>query len=71
MLPASVVRDRNRGAMSVTNDAEGVTAEVAGQYPGKRIVYLDSMDQWDELCHDGGRFLGFKPYGKRKEKHQW
>ncbi len=56
--------DLNRGGKSVTNDAEQVTAEVAHNFPGRRIFYRDSEGQWDELIHDRGKFTGFaKGYG--------
>lgn len=52
----SVERDRvfvvdlNLGNLSVTNDAEAVWKTIQQVYPGKRLVYRDSMDQWDEIC---------------------
>ena len=52
------------GDVSVTNDAEAVVAEVNSRYPGYRIVYRDTMFNWDELVHDNGRFTGFAPYRK-------
>lgn len=52
--------DRN-GPLSVTNDAEGVCAELALHYMGSRIFYRDSDGNWDELVHDCGAFTGFKP----------
>jgi len=35
--------------------------ELAANYPGFRIIYRDSMGNWDELCHDGALFTGFAP----------
>jgi hypothetical protein len=52
----------NDGPMSVTNDAEAVVAFVNALHPEKRIVYRDTMGQWDELLHTNGRFDGFAPY---------
>jgi len=52
--------DLNRGS-SVTNDAERVVAELNDRFPGFRIIYRDSMGNWDELKHDNGKFTGFKP----------
>jgi hypothetical protein len=54
--------DENDGALSVTNDAENVVRELNGAYPGKRIIYRDSMLQWDELIHRDGEFVDFAPY---------
>lgn len=53
--------DRNIG-MSVTNDAENVVAEVVNEYGDKRVIYRDSMGNWDELEHTRGTFDGFAPY---------
>lgn len=49
---------------SVTNDAELVVAELAqaGKLPaGRRLFYIDSEGDKDELLHQAGRFLGFAP----------
>ena len=54
------IEDQN-GALSVTNDAEAVCAALYSIYGHARIVYRDSMRNWDELRHDSGRFLGFAP----------
>jgi hypothetical protein len=55
--------DENRGGTSVTNDAEAVVAEVLEQYdPTCRIVYRDTMGNWDELAHDGESFIDFLPW---------
>lgn len=47
------------GTMSVTNNAEAVVQEVLATYPGRRIGYVDSSGQLDELVHDGGKFVRF------------
>ena len=49
------------GPLSVTNDAERVCVEVNRLFPGRRIIYQDTMGKWDELVHQGGRFTGFAP----------
>ena len=54
-----LIEDLN-GPMSVTNDAENVVADLlAAGHSNYRIVYRDSMGQWDELLHNGFRFIGF------------
>lgn len=53
--------DLDRGARSVTNDADRVVARILADYPGYRIIYRDSLGNWDELKHDGARFTGFAP----------
>lgn len=49
------------GTMSVTNDAENVTENVAISFGNRRIFYRDTDGNWDELVHDNGRFLRFAP----------
>lgn len=47
---------------TVTNDAEAVVAELhkLGKLGPRRLFYLDSDGNRDEIRHDGaGRFLGF------------
>lgn len=52
--------DQDKGR-SVTNDAAGVVAELHAQFGDARIIYRDTMGRWDELLHDGARFLDFAP----------
>lgn len=54
----------NDVGMSITNDAEAVVEDVLAKYPYHRIIYRDTMGQWDELLHWNGKFAGFKPYSK-------
>lgn len=49
------------GCMSVTNDAERVCREMNERHPGYRIVYRDTIGRWDELVHENGRFINYKP----------
>jgi hypothetical protein len=61
-----VVRDLDDGGPSVTNAAEYVVERLSatfGGLAGKRIVYRDSDGRWDELVHDGRRFVGFGSFG--------
>lgn len=49
---------------TVTNDAENVVADlvVAGELPpGRRLFYIDSEGQVDELLVAEGQFAGFAP----------
>ena len=56
------IRDLDRlGTMSVTNDAERVVAELNTLHRGHRIIYQDSMKNWDELLHADGKFIGYRP----------
>jgi hypothetical protein len=50
--------DLDRGGRSVTNDADAVWVEVQAKYPGRRLVYRDSMGHWDEIL--SGTY--FRPY---------
>lgn len=55
--------DLNLGNKSVTNDAESVVEDLIRKYGSdKEIVYRDSQNHWDVLCHDGNEFIGFAPY---------
>ena len=56
------------GPMSVTNDAEAVVKFINDMYPGRRIIYCDTMGNWDELLHDNGRFTDFAPYRENSER---
>ncbi len=48
---------------SLTNDADAVVAwlAAAGHLEGRHVLYLDTELHWDELLHDGRRFIGFAP----------
>ena len=59
--PVIFIEDLN-GPMSVTNDAEAVVKDLINLgYGDYHILYKDSMGQWDELLHNGFRFIGFGP----------
>ena len=55
--------DLDLGNMSVTNDAERVYECVQRDYPGKRVIYLDSMGKWDEICLNSSGYAIFVTYG--------
>lgn len=54
--------DLDNGSMSVTNDAENVVAYLYERFGDRRFIYCDTMKRWDELVHDHGKFLNFKPF---------
>lgn len=54
------IQDLNLGNMSVTNDAEAVVAEIVAKHGNKRITYIDSDGNQDELAHVNGFFKGFR-----------
>lgn len=56
-----ILDDNKPGHSSVTNDAENVCRDVVARHGNHRIIYRDTMGRWDELAHDAGRFIGFKP----------
>ena len=53
------IDDDDDGAISITNDAEAVVAEVHADFPGRRIFYRDTDGNIDELDHVDGVFRGF------------
>jgi hypothetical protein len=46
---------------TITNDAEAVVADVAGELNGRRLFYVDTEGRVDELLVAGGKFAGFAP----------
>jgi hypothetical protein len=58
---ALFIKDDDLGGPSLTNDAEQVTRKLLKERGNKRIVYRDSMGNWDELVHDGNEFIYFSP----------
>ena len=55
--------DLNLGNKSVTNDIENVLADIkqTNDLRGVTITYLDSMKDVDEIVHDNGHFIAFRP----------
>lgn len=54
--------DNDDGAMTITNDAEGVVKflfDNALLKNGQRLIYRDTEGVWDELNHKEGKFVGF------------
>lgn len=51
----------NGGMVSVTNDAEAVVKELAPMlHSYRRLLYIDSEGQTDEIVHEFGEFVGFR-----------
>ena len=44
---------------TVTNAAEEVVKELAEYLNGRRLLYIDSENQKDELLHKDNKFIGF------------
>lgn len=56
--------------MSVTNDVHRVLKDVfdrRGYSIKKRVIYRDSRMIWDEIVHEGGRFLHFAHLGVKED----
>jgi UDP-2,3-diacylglucosamine pyrophosphatase LpxH len=51
-------------ALSITNDAEEVIAELRPLYGNRRVFYRDTQGRWDELVHDETGFISFRLIGK-------
>ena len=56
--------------MTVTNAAEQVVEELAEQLGDRRLEYIDSEGQRDELIVENGEFVGFKPLPQEKENEK-
>jgi hypothetical protein len=56
---AVFIVDEDDSNMSVTNDAENVVIKLLTTFGNKRIIYRDTMGNWDELCHNGRRFTHY------------
>lgn len=48
---------------SVTNAAKYTIESLTKTHDltARRVIYQDSMQRFDELCHEDGAFTGFKP----------
>jgi hypothetical protein len=55
--------------ITVTNDAAFVLQKLAEEYTldHRRLFYMDSLGQIDEIKHNGVHFTGFKPGHKGVE----
>jgi hypothetical protein len=51
----------NPWLMSVTNDVEAVVEELVEKYGNKRIFYMDTDSNIDEILHNDGVFVDFAP----------
>jgi hypothetical protein len=53
----------HRDHITITNDAEFVLAQLAENYDinRRRVFYMDSLGQIDEIEHHGPHFTGFRP----------
>lgn len=47
--------------LTITNAAEQVVEELSVRLAGRRLFYIDSLGQLDELKVDSGAFSGFAP----------
>ncbi len=62
-----IIRDKNTGRRSVTNDAESVVKDLYDRgilQAGQRLFYYDSDGRLDEIGHLCGEFTGFRALGK-------
>lgn len=57
--------------MTITNDAEAVVRALLAEgslKPGQKLIYRDTEGDWDELRHDGEKFIGFGPLRERERE---
>lgn len=63
--------DLDMGNKSVTNDAEWVWDQIQNDYPGRRLIYRDTMNRWDEMVpvmpsdEFGNTVVSFRPYDEQ------
>ena len=58
--------DLNLGGLSVTNDAEQVYILIKTGYPEYRVIFRDSIGDWDEIeSDDGGKTIRFRDTEER------
>lgn len=58
-----IIEDLNLGGRSVTNDVENVVSELLELLGGRKLYYIDSMGNMDQILIRHDRFDGFKPGG--------
>ena len=66
--------DLNLGHKSITNDAEWVYVQINSLYPNHRLIYRDSMNNWDEITpategNGNAITVNFKPYHEHIPYH--
>jgi len=52
----------NDDGVTITNNAKGVVFDIWKRYGDRRVIYRDTMGNWDELVHIKGVFLHYAPY---------
>jgi hypothetical protein len=59
----------HKNHITITNDAQFVLTQLAVKYDigGRRVFYMDSCGEIDEIEHRGIKFTGFKPGHKGVE----
>lgn len=53
--------DTTLNVPSITNDADAVVAQLYARYGKRRFLYQDTNGDWDELLHQDGKFIDFRP----------
>lgn len=58
----------NNDGVSITNDAENIVRDLITNglvSNGTLIIYRDTLGQWDQLCIESGKFIGYRILGAR------
>lgn len=58
-----IIKDSNKGDMSVTHDADNIVAELSVFLKGRKLYYYDTDNNLDEIVIRNGKFAGFKTGG--------
>jgi len=54
--------------LTITNDAEGIVEEMVPYLHGRRLYYIDTDGEMDELLIKDGKFVGFAPGPRGKNE---
>lgn len=54
--------DLDLGNISVTNDASNVYREINNNFPNRRLIYRDTLGNWDEIVINKNLSVEYLPY---------
>ena len=66
-----LIRDNDDPECASVRNAAAFTIETLAQsfdLTNRRVLYQDTMKRFDELCHDDGKFTGFKALSQSQQQ---